>query len=199
MNLSKKMTDMKDALISLDFSGMRDDDSWNLKHKNIGDIVDLLMDAYFPRTRNQYKVSTRKKSLINVIYYLFFIEGIYSFDINMIIYYEICNKSQEIKIDYGKNRDKKVTNFDELNDVRLSNRLKFMKKRGYGEIADLCNVKIRNAIAHNDYYIDGKGAVIIVSNREKINYSTLNEYIGNLQLFMSFFNTSYMRAKYSES
>ena len=187
---------MKNTLISLDFSGMRDDDSWNLKHKNIQDIVDLLMDAYFPVPN---KVSTRKKSLINVLYYLFFIEGIYSFNINMIIYYEICNKSQEIKIDYGKNRHKKVTQFDELNDVSLSNRLNFMRKRGYSEIADLCNVKIRNAIAHNDYYIDGKGAFIIVSSREKMNYSILNEYIENLQMFMSFFNTSYMRAKYSES
>lgn len=189
---------MKNTLISLDFSGMRDDDSWNLKHKNILDIVDLLMDAY-SHARASRKVSTRKKSLINVLYYLFFIEGIYSFNINMIIYYEICNKSQEIKIDYGKNRNKKVTQFDELNEVKLSNRLKFMREKGYGEIADLCNVKIRNAIAHNDYYIDGKGAFIIVSGREKINYSILNEYIEKLQLFMSFFNTSYMRAKYSDS
>ena len=196
MNLSKKMVDMKNTLISLDFSGMRDDDSWNLKHENIKDIVDLLMDAYFP---DPNKVSTRKKSLINVIYYLFFIEGMYSFNINMIIYYEICNKSQEIKIDYGKNSGKKVTKFDELNYVSLSNRLKFMRRRGYGEIADLCNVKIRNAIAHNDYYIDGKGTFIIVSSREKSKYSILNEYIENLQLFMSFFNTSYMRAKYSDS
>ena len=196
MNLSKKMVDMKNNLISLDFSGMRDDESWNLKHKNIEDIVDLLTDAYFP---DPNKVSTRKKSLINVLYYLFFIEGIYSFNINMIIYYEICNKSQEIKIDYGKNRHKKVTQFDELNDVGLSNRLKFMRNRGYGEIADLCNVNIRNAIAHNDYYIDGKGAFIIVSSREKINYSILDENIRNLRLFTSFFNTSYMRAKYSDS
>jgi len=187
---------MKNTLISLDFSGMRDDDSWNLKHENIQDIVDLFLDAYFS---DPNKVSTRKKSLINVLYYLFFIEGIYSFNINMIIYYEICNKFQEIRIDYGKNRHKKVIQFDELNDVGLSNRLKFLRKRGYCEIADLCNVKIRNAIAHNDYYIDGKGAFIIVSSREKINYSILNEYIKNLQLFMSFFNTSYMRAKYSDS
>ena len=68
MNLSKKMVDMKNTLISLDFSGMCDDESWNLKHKNIEDIVDLLTDAYFP---DPNKVSTRKKSLINVLYYLF--------------------------------------------------------------------------------------------------------------------------------
>jgi len=196
MNLPKKMVDINKTLLSIDFSGMRDDDSWNLKHKNIQDIVDLLMDAYFPVPIN---VSTRKKSLINVIYYLFFIEGIYSFNINMIIYFEICNKSQAVKIDYGKNRDNMVTQFDELNDVSLSNRLKFMRKRGYADIADLCNVKIRNAIAHNDYYIDGKGAFIIVSSREKTNYSILNEYIENLQWFMRLFNTSYMRAKYSDS
>ena len=196
MNLSKKMVNMKNTLVSLDFSGMRDDTSWNLKHENIQDIVHLLMDAY---VRDSIKVSTRKKSLINVIYYLFFIEGIYSFNINMIIYYEICNKSQELIINYGKNRNKKVTQFDDLNDVSLSNRLKFMRKRGYDDIADLCNVKIRNAIAHNDYYINGKGAFIIVSSREKINYSILNEYIDDLHWFMRLFNTAYMRAKYSDS
>ena len=52
---------------------------------------------------------------------------------------------------------------------------------------------------HNNYYIDGKGGFIIVSSGEKINYSLLGAYIKNLQLFMSFFNTSYMRAKYSDS
>jgi hypothetical protein len=59
MNLSKKMVDMKNTLISLDFSGMRDDEAWNLKHKNIQDIVDLLMDTY-SYTRTLRKVRARK-------------------------------------------------------------------------------------------------------------------------------------------
>jgi len=113
------------------------------------------------------------KSLLSLITYLFYIEGIYTLRIDVIIYYLIKTQCHDIFDDYKREF---ITKFDDLANVNLATKLKFLKLHKWDEVVNICNKELRNAIAHHNFTILDDGRIEYIKQNGK------KDYIDNLEL-----------------
>lgn len=92
---------------------------------------------------NQKDDMTEQEDLfIRYITYLIYVEGIYSYVVNILCYL-LANQTEPPK-GIGK------INMDDITrDVRLFIKLKYLKDNGFAELADACDRDLRNAVGHN--------------------------------------------------
>ena len=101
-------------------------------------------------------ISTIEESLLQVTFILFLTEGILGFGMNMIIYALMLKEHHDIWWEW---KQRFVSSFDELFEVRLSVRLKFLEKHGFEFFSEICPKNIRNATAHLDFNIGSDGTI----------------------------------------
>lgn len=100
------------------------------------------------------KISADEESLLIVTYILFATEGILGFRMNIIIYSLMLKGHHDV---WFEQKQKFVSSFDELFEVHLSTRLKFLKRHGFQFFSEICPRDIRNAIAHMSFNIESNG------------------------------------------
>lgn len=97
----------------------------------------------------------------------FKIEGELAFWMNLVIYYYINLGKHDI---WHPNLRRFVKDFNEISDIPLSIKSKFLEAHGFWFIEDFLQLDLRNAVAHQDYLINEKGEIDLY-RRQKITRS----------------------------
>ncbi len=131
-------------------------------------------------------ISESMKSLLSLTTYLFYIEGLYTLSINVIIYYLL----QDCHDIWSEHSRIFVEKFEDLDRVPLATKLKFLEKHDYKETAKLCNRKLRNAIAHHNFKINDDGSIDYYHYEQKheTNNHELRRRISDIFGMFSFIN-----------
>jgi len=108
-------------------------------------------------------ISTTEESLLIIIYTLFLTEGILGFGMNTIIYALMLKGHHDIWFEW---KQRFVSSFDELFEVPLSVRLKFLEKHEFEFFSEICPKDIRNAIAHLNFDIGSDGTIHIKQGKK---------------------------------
>lgn len=108
-------------------------------------------------------ISEIEASLVILTYILFLTEGILGFGMNMIIYDLMLKGHHDIWLEW---KQRFVSSFDELSEVPLSVRLKFLKKHELEFFSEICPRDLRNAIAHLNFDIDSDGTIQIKDGKK---------------------------------
>jgi hypothetical protein len=93
--------------------------------------------------------------LVNI---LLVIEGLFSGLVNLTIFSMIVNHHDDI---WFEEQRRFVSSFEDLTDVALNVKMKFLEMHDFTLLSDICPRKIRNAVAYNDFTIDSDGAACI--------------------------------------
>jgi hypothetical protein len=80
-----------------------------------------------------------------------------------------------------------VSSFEDIFDVDLSVKMKFLEKHGYGFLTNVCPRKIRNAIAHSDFVIKDDGTVEIENGRHAYSLAQIAEVLQNIYTLITIF------------
>lgn len=105
--------------------------------------------------------------------YLWMMEGMYGFIVNLIIYTLVKCDGVDL---YMKNKKHYIDDFYELNKISLHDRAVFISKNGFINFSHLINTNIRNAIAHTSYEINPNGNVIFYDGfNKKVNEKSKND------------------------
>lgn len=100
------------------------------------------------------KLTPKQKSLLELFSYLVLSEGVFSEIVQAIAF--ILMESHHDIYDKGKF----VKNYEELNEVPLSVKLKFIKRHGLEFIAVAYDKKLRNSIAHLGFIVNDDGSIV---------------------------------------
>jgi hypothetical protein len=98
----------------------------------------------------------QEKSLLNLFSYLLLAEGIFG-GIVQIITFLLVKNDHDI---YDYRRNEFVTSYEELEEVDLSLKLKFLKKHGFALLVASIDKKLRNNIAHLNFVVKTDGSII---------------------------------------
>ena len=131
------------------------------------------------------KISASEESFLIVSYILFMTEGLLSFGMNVIIYALMLKEHHDI---WSEWKNKFVSSYDELSEVRLSARLKFLERHGFGFFSEICPKDIRNAIAHMNFIIDSKGTIHLKRPTKQYTKEELQKKIEDIVKMVSLFN-----------
>jgi hypothetical protein len=101
-------------------------------------------------------LSLKEKSMLQLMNILFAVEGLLAGIVNLIIYALIVNKHDDI---YNPYNHKFASSFEDIPDIELSVKLKFLAKHGFEFLSEICPRDIRNMVAHNDFIIQEDGTI----------------------------------------
>lgn len=132
---------------------------------------------------NWSSMSATETSLLFLTYILFLTEGVLGFDMNLIIYDLMLKGHHDIWFEW---KQRFVSSFDELFEVPLSVRLKFLKKHGFEFFSEICPKDLRNAIAHLNFDIDSDGTIQIKNGKKYTKKELENEVSNVLRLIRLF-------------
>jgi len=134
----------------------------------------------------------KTQSILALTSYLFFVEGMYSLCLDVIIYYLIKSEHADILDRNGAY----VTKFERMTNVDLSRKCHFLERHGYKEVLSIVNRRLRNAIAHHDFNIHDDGTIEYKSRRgiESASRRDIYEMIGNIRLV-----TEYIKNRRAEA
>lgn len=121
-------------------------------------------------------ISKSEESLLIVTYLLFLTEGLLGFGMNAIIYALMLKEHHDV---WFERKQKFVSSYDELSEVPLSVRLKFLEMHGFKFFSEICPKDIRNAIAHMNFNIDSNGT-FHMKKRKKYTKEELENKIFNV-------------------
>ena len=186
--MSIKFNVIEAKISSIDFNKYKNPDPEGIARYQDDLIRRFTSELYY------HQLPTMKndaKTFYDLVWYLFFIEGLYSFIIDNIIIYLVINDKISLRTNYNKKRS--VKNFEDLEDVSLSCKLKYLEDNGYSEISKVCNKDLRNAIAHHQFLILNDGKLALLKEGTVLEYGTIDRYIGNLMKLQALFNTYYFR------
>jgi len=108
-------------------------------------------------------ISKTEETLLIIIYTLFLTEGLLGFGMNMIIYALMLKGHHDIWFEW---KQRFVSSFDELFEVRLSVRLKFLEKHEFEFFSEICPKDIRDTIAHLNFDIGSDGTICIKQKKK---------------------------------
>jgi hypothetical protein len=126
------------------------------------------------------QTSQTEDSLFLLLYILYFVEGPLNLVINEIAYSLMVKGHHDI---WSEQKQKFVSSFDELFEIRLFIKLEFLKKHGFGFLSEICSKEIRNAIAHQNFKIEPDGTVRL-KNERKYTQKELREKIDDKLKFI---------------
>jgi hypothetical protein len=106
-----------------------------------------------PPTTN---LTPQEKSLLQLVNILFTTEGHFGGIVNLTIYALMVNKHHDV---WNEWRQKFASLFEDILDIPLSVKMKFLKRHGFDFLCQACPRKLRNAIAHNSFLIQQDGSV----------------------------------------
>ena len=86
---------------------------------------------------------------LEILVYLFNVEGVLTYCVDIIIYYLIKYDHHDI---FLERNNIFVTEFDELSKVSLNQKILFLEKHGFNNLSKLFNRNFRNAIAHLSFF-----------------------------------------------
>jgi len=93
---------------------------------------------------------------LHITDFLYTLEGPLSFTMNAVIYALIKEEHHDIWLE----KDHKfITSFNEIFEIPLSTRLKFLNLHGFSFFSETCSRKLRNAVAHQDFNIESDGSI----------------------------------------
>jgi hypothetical protein len=110
------------------------------------------------------------QSILTLTSYLFFVEGLYSLCVDVIIYNLIITEHADILDRDGAY----VTEFSKLANVDLSKKRIFLERHGFSEVLVMINRNLRNAIAHHDFKIHKDGLIEYTTKKGVKKYLTRN-------------------------
>jgi len=122
-------------------------------------------------------LTASEDALLRLTYVLFLTEGLLAFYINTIVYCLIRNEHHDI---WFEMKQKFVSSFEELSEVPLSIKLKFLDIHGFDFFSDICRTDLRNAVAHQDFSIESDGTIYIKKGKKKILKQDSEEIIHDL-------------------
>jgi hypothetical protein len=137
-----------------------------LKNREILDLT-MLRHLNFQTTIPTTNLSLKEKCMLQLVNILFTVEGTLAGIVNLTIYALVVNAHHDICTAYSHDF---ASSFEDICDVDLSMKMKFLEKHGYGFLSEICPRRIRNAIAHNDFVIEEDGTVEI-TEKGKVSYS----------------------------
>ena len=138
---------------------------------------------------------------LEILVYLFNVEGILTYCVDIIIYYLIKFEHHDI---FLERNNVFVTEFDELSKISLNQKILFLEKHGFNNLSALFNRGFRNAIAHLSFFSSPTNqrpkSVIqyfqFKGKKRKIAEITLEEiqkWNLNISRFHSYFNNQFLR------
>lgn len=138
-------------------------------------------------------------AFLEILSYLFNVEGVLTFCVDKIIYYLIKYEHHDI---FLERNNKFVTEFEDLSKITLNEKVLFLEKHGFNNFSSLFNRQFRNAIAHLTFL----SSMRQTSPSSIIQYSTLDgkkkklkevtlkqiqEWNLNIQRFHAYFNNQF--------
>lgn len=87
--------------------------------------------------------------------YLTLVEGFFATQVDFLIFTLIANGHDL----YSFRKGKYVEKLNDIEEVNLAFKLKFLKRHGFSFITSKVNVKLRNSVAHLFYQIDKNGTI----------------------------------------
>jgi hypothetical protein len=136
-------------------------------------------------------------AFLEILHYLFSVEGVLTFCVDVIIYYLIKYEHHDI---FLERNNIFVTEFDELSKVSLYKKILFLEKHGFNNLSNLFNREFRNAIAHLDFFVSlrqTKPNSVIQYGRtgdtkKQITHEDIQKWNRNIDRFYRYFNTQFL-------
>lgn len=135
-------------------------------------------------------LTLRDQTLLKLIFIFYITEGPISTAVNLVSFILMSIEHHDVWSEY---RQKFISSYDELAEIPLSIRLKFLKEHGFEIFSKICPAEIRNAIAHNYFEIDSKGVVYIIKKGKKHPKTSeeLSEVLNKIQQFLGTFEKAF--------
>lgn len=121
---------------------------------NVTRSMEYWQEIWNLSTSSAVNLTPKQKSLLELFSYLMLSEGVFSEVVQAIAF--ILMKSHHDIYDKGKF----VKNYEALNEVPLSVKLKFIKRHGLEFIAVAYDKKLRNSIAHLGFIVNEDGSIV---------------------------------------
>jgi len=96
---------------------------------------------------------------------------------NVVIYALMLKEHHDI---WSGRERKFVSSYDELSEVPLYVRLKFLEKHKFGFFSEICPKDIRNAIAHLNFNINSDGTIYLKKPKKKYTKKELENKIRDI-------------------
>ena len=115
---------------------------------------------------------------------LYTLEGPMSFVMNAVIYTLVRDGHHDI---WSEQKQKFISSFDEVFNIPLSTRIKFLNTHGFNFFSEICPRGIRNAVAHQNFTIESDGSIhfkgtrLTLSELDRIN----NRMMDVVETFMN--------------
>jgi hypothetical protein len=119
------------------------------------------------------------------------VEGFFATQVNFLVYTLVgsgCNP-------YPIFKKKEVNSLDDIEEIRLALKLKFLKRHGFGIVVGKPNItELRNSVAHLFYYIE-EDATVRFGNQKvtKTDYKELYDNLRNVSFALHLVNLTYYR------
>ena len=116
--------------------------------------------------------SKKEHSTLIVLYSFIIIEGFFVYFINFLIYFLILQEHHDI---WDPIKQKFVSNFEDIADLNLSQKLKFLKHHKIYDFSEVIRRDLRNCIAHQNYSIQEDGSIQLFKKGKKWEIVTQEE------------------------
>jgi hypothetical protein len=167
--------------------------SIHLMNQNIQQIYYYMMKGGFQGN----------SAILEILHYLFSVEGVLTYCVDVIIYYFIKYEHHDIFLERS---NKHVTEFNELSKVTLNEKIQFLELHGFNNLSSLFDRDFRNAIAHLSFFsrlTQTKPNSVIQYYKTKgkkrkiteITVEDIQKWNLNIARFHSHFNTQFLRGK----
>lgn len=95
---------------------------------------------------------------------------------------------------YSAFKGEYVDSLGDIEEVNLASKLKFLRRHGFGIVANKVNVKLRNSVAHLFYHIDKNGAIKFGNQMiTKKGYEKLYDDLRNFSFGLHLVSLTYYR------
>ncbi|MCJ7633652.1 hypothetical protein MUP77_14840 [Candidatus Bathyarchaeota archaeon] len=101
-------------------------------------------------------------TLLKLTYILFLVEGPFGFYINNYVFGLVLESHHDVWLE---DKQKFASSFEEIINVPLSTKLKFLDKHDFKSFSKICPKDIRNAIAHWNFHIEADGTITIKNHK----------------------------------
>src|SRR5271157_5207153 len=127
-------------------------------------------------------LSPKEMCMLQLMNVLFTVEGTLTGILNLAIYALIVNAHHDI---WTTRTHDFASSFEDIYEVDLSVKIKFLEKHGYDFLTEVCPRRIRNAIAHSDFVIKEDGTLEIENGQETYSLAQLNGVLQNMYILIT--------------
>lgn len=127
------------------FSGNKFD--FAFMHGSWEKLRDRLHDSTMPPKESAY---------LHLFDLLYILEGPLSYVMNVVIYTLMRVGHHDI---WSEKKQKFISSFEDVFEMPLATRLKFLNNHGFDFFSEICPRKVRNAVAHQNFKIMSDGSI----------------------------------------